>query len=153
MIPKDLYQPAEEEEDENENTKYYKHRKLPLAPEQRKLLTKKRKLGAYSVSNPESQSQSEDEEDDNDDNDEDDVDDAEVVRATEDDFTVPEEDGLVQLRLRLKDRISHLKSNRQSVKNPDRDATFVREKSNPNIHHSKKQTATTPATWQWQWQW
>ncbi len=54
MIPKELYQPAEEEEeDENENTKYYKHRKLPLAPEQRKLLTKKRKLGAYSVSNPE----------------------------------------------------------------------------------------------------
>ena len=44
------------------------------------------------------------------------------------------------------DRISHLKSNRQSVK-PDRDdATFVREKSNPNIHHSKKQTTTTPAS-------
>ena len=51
MIPKELYHPTDEDDDndDEENTKYYKHRKLPLAPEQRKLLTKKRKLGAYSV--------------------------------------------------------------------------------------------------------
>ncbi len=39
MIPRDLYKASEEkdEDDEIHNTKYYKHRKLPLSVEERKL--------------------------------------------------------------------------------------------------------------------
>ena len=47
MIPRDLYKPAEEEDEEVLNQRYHKHRKKPLQTDERKALSKKRLEEVY----------------------------------------------------------------------------------------------------------
>lgn len=47
MIPRDLYKPVEEEDEEVLNKRYHKHRKMPLQTDERKALSKKRLKEIY----------------------------------------------------------------------------------------------------------
>ena len=47
MIPRDLYRPVEEEDEEVLNKRYHKHRKMPLQTDERKALSKKRLKEIY----------------------------------------------------------------------------------------------------------
>ena len=47
MIPRDLYRPVEEEDEEVLNKRYHKHRKMPLQTDERKALSKKRLKDIY----------------------------------------------------------------------------------------------------------
>ena len=60
MIPRDLYKPAEEEDEEVLNKRYHKHRKMPLQTDERKALSKKRLKDIYEPE--EAQDKSDDEE-------------------------------------------------------------------------------------------
>lgn len=52
MIPRDLYRPAEEEDEEVLNKRYHKHRKMPLQTDERKALSKKRLKDIYDPEEP-----------------------------------------------------------------------------------------------------
>ena len=49
MIPKEIYR-GNEEDDELVNPRYFKHRKEPLTLDEKKLMSRKRKLEKYSLS-------------------------------------------------------------------------------------------------------
>lgn len=50
MVPRELYNTNEDNLLEM-NTKYYKHRKVPLTTDEKKILSVKRKADKYSISN------------------------------------------------------------------------------------------------------
>jgi len=115
MIPRDLYKPVEEEDEEVLNKRYHKHRKMPLQLEEKKALSKKRLKEIYepkgSVVNKEE------------DGDDEGAASLETPSAllserespeVEDDAINSVDDGLDALRKRLQDRISSLKGKRSN---------------------------------------
>jgi len=55
LIPRDLYSRSAEDEDNGQDSKYYKHRKVPLKPEEKKLISKAKKEKIYSRNSQDSE--------------------------------------------------------------------------------------------------
>lgn len=49
MIPKDLYKAQDDNDEEELNSRYFKHRKMPIPPDEKKLLSKKKRDEKYGV--------------------------------------------------------------------------------------------------------
>ena len=70
LIPKELYKPPEEN-DVDVNSKFYKHRKQPLAPDVKKAISKNKRAEKYAVSSSSMAGMSATGDDDDDDNEDD----------------------------------------------------------------------------------
>ena len=145
MVPKDLYKPPEENP-VDVNSKFYKHRKQPLAPDVKKALSKQKRAEKYAPGGEDDQDggaggEAADDDDDGDDDDDDDDDDDEtqeeedrrIEGAKDDDarkgetgasledapsLAVTKQEQLELLRQRLHARIVGLQSQRQGKKRP-----------------------------------
>jgi Surfeit locus protein 6 len=129
MISTDMYNHTAAREVVDSNAKYYKHKKVALAADERKLASNKKKLLKYAVDNSETEPMEYAETNNDDDYHQD-----TSVSEGKDNFG--ESDGayqdvvkpsLEELRLRLQSRILGLKSMRTSTK--ERDPNFAGEKS------------------------
>ena len=143
MIPQELYRPADEDELVEENTRYYKHKKQPLALEVKKEITKRKKAEKYSMSTGDSDEESsaeaesgEDDDNSGDDSADDEDEDEENKgqknakkakkangdgngEGSDNHGSVPQDDNSMQtLRERLQSRIDTMKEARTSKKRP-----------------------------------
>ena len=64
MIPRELYGVNDNESNNADNSKYYKHRKVPLAPDEKKLASKRKLQIAYGSDSIAEVSQQDDDDDD-----------------------------------------------------------------------------------------
>lgn len=122
MIPLELYKPEDEDEG-TLNERYHKHRKLPLQPEDKKNIARKKKKEKYDASHMtrvESNHVAE-------------------QNIKSDEYSLPSgDDGFDVLRKRLQDRISALRGKR---KNPDE--SHRSDQSDKSVKKSKS-ISTTP---------
>eukprot|EP01041_Mallomonas_annulata_P001046 gene1046-2048_t len=176
MIPREMYKPVEEESDENLNSRYYKvrfsiteilledlknlpvvncityflqHRKQPLQPDEKKLISKKKRSAKYSVDDQVNTKESEDTEEVN-------VTDSTQQHILEDSIspsdtvieTIPQPtgDSLENLRQILQQRIQSLKSTRTSKKILSSDIPILSVTTTDTDAHKKKTDSNTTST-------
>eukprot|EP00596_Hydrurales_sp_CCMP1899_P007184 CAMPEP_0119048516 /NCGR_PEP_ID=MMETSP1177-20130426/59340_1 /TAXON_ID=2985 /ORGANISM="Ochromonas sp, Strain CCMP1899" /LENGTH=376 /DNA_ID=CAMNT_0007024511 /DNA_START=67 /DNA_END=1197 /DNA_ORIENTATION=+ len=151
MISTDLYKHLETDQDEDNNSKYYKHKKTPLAADEKKIASSKKRKAKYSVEGEEAEEGDEDEEGEGEETHME-VTDSELT-TDHDGADADEGEGsssadLDDLRQRLQRRILGLKSQRSSVKEGREDSkvqkTINDRKKAKNDHVKRKPSKPEP---------
>lgn len=140
MIPHDLYWPQEEESEELSNIRYLKHKRLPLMKDEKKVISRKKRMDIYSTEDAGTKEETEEVEQEAITTDQG-IESATVANESNDNEPC-DGNSLENLRKKLQQRIQNMKSSRVSAKpNKDLKGKDARHKEEEGLSTSKNRVA------------
>lgn len=141
MIPRELYKPADDDDEDLNQAKYFKHKKLPMDSDVKKSISKKRLAEKYGKAEVKEDGGDDDEHEDEDTqggNDDDDANDENENDGESKAGAVGSYDSMETLRERLQKRIATMKESRTSKKRPFEPSSGSKERSNKSQKKDKE---------------